>query len=197
MRYRLAVAVYATVTAFALFAGCDTASYKEADKGEVDHKVREAGKLFDRLTGREKPDDRVLHWYSYEEAAAKAQSEGKYIMVDFYTTWCPRCKEFEQDTCSDPGVVEALNEDFVAVKIDAESAEKVVQGTREMTKKEFYMQATPGEGYPSIVFFDKGGKKVGYFAGRPRTCDVLIKWLDYIQEGKYKTMSYDEYGASL
>ena len=43
-----------------------------------------------------------------EAALARAGSEGKFVMLDFYADWCVSCKELEESTFRDPGVLAAL-----------------------------------------------------------------------------------------
>ena len=58
---------------------------------------------------------------SYEEALEKAQKENKKIFVDVYTTWCGPCKQMTKKTFTDPEVGKLYNEEFVALKLDAEN----------------------------------------------------------------------------
>ena len=43
-----------------------------------------------------------------EAALARAEAEGRYVMLDFYADWCVSCKEWEESTFRDPGVLAAL-----------------------------------------------------------------------------------------
>lgn len=58
---------------------------------------------------------------SYEEALVKAQKENKKIFIDVYTTWCGPCKQMSKNTFTDPAVGKLYNEEFVAMKLDAEN----------------------------------------------------------------------------
>jgi thioredoxin-related protein len=59
---------------------------------------------------------------SIEEARRKAGVEGKMLFVDFHAKWCTPCKWMEQTTFKDEYIVNSLNADFVAVKIDIDDA---------------------------------------------------------------------------
>ena len=43
-----------------------------------------------------------------EAALARAEAEGRFVMLDFYADWCVSCKELEESTFRDPGVLAAL-----------------------------------------------------------------------------------------
>ena len=123
-----------------------------------------------------------LVWYSYRDAAELARDQGKFIMVDFYTTWCHWCKKLDSVTYTDPRVIEALNRNFVVVKIDAESDKEVVYGERRMTMSEF-SKSFNLQGFPSIVFMDKDGRKIDVLSGYLPPDDFL-QYLDRIKAKK-------------
>ena len=91
---------------------------------------------------------------SFEEAKQAAASEHKVVMIDFFTTWCGWCKVLDRNTYTDPAVSKLTDEKFVCVKIDAEKGEGI-----ELAKK--YQIS----GYPTIVFFDEGGKEIDRVVG--------------------------------
>ncbi|MBD0833401.1 thioredoxin family protein [Aestuariibaculum sediminum] len=57
----------------------------------------------------------------YEDALRKANKEKKNIFVDVYTTWCGPCKQMSKNTFTDEQVGKYFNENFVAIKLDAEN----------------------------------------------------------------------------
>ncbi len=85
---------------------------------------------------------------------AKAKKSGKPFFVDFYTTWCGPCKTMSKTTFKDEKVGKFANENFVAYKMDAEKGEGI------QLSEKYEVQA-----YPTIMFFDKDGKKIGEAVG--------------------------------
>ncbi len=62
-----------------------------------------------------------INWMSWD-AAMKAQANApKRVMVDVYTDWSGWNKRMDSSTYKDPRVVEYINANFYAVKLDAES----------------------------------------------------------------------------
>ncbi len=85
-------------------------------------------------------------------ALARAGSEKKLVMVDFYTDWCKWCKQLDQTTLADAGVQRALGR-FVSVRLNAE------KDGRDVAER-FNV-----DGYPTILFLDAHGGEVGRIPG--------------------------------
>jgi thiol:disulfide interchange protein DsbD len=78
------------------------------------------------------------------------QSQGHYVMIDFYADWCISCKEMERFTFTDPQV-QAHLQNVKLVQID------VTKGTPDDAEllKRFKLFGPPG-----ILFFDKQGIEI-------------------------------------
>jgi thiol:disulfide interchange protein DsbD len=79
-----------------------------------------------------------------------AESQNKYVMLDFYADWCISCKEMERFTFTDPEVKNRLG-DVVLLQVD------VTEGTAddEALLKYFKLFGPPG-----ILFFDPSGLEI-------------------------------------
>ncbi len=91
---------------------------------------------------------------SYEELVKEASRKGKPYMVDFYTSWCGYCRKLDQTTFRDAQVVEALNNGFLVLKVNAE------QGEGPRLARQFRVT-----GFPTMLFFDSKGNLKGKIPG--------------------------------
>lgn len=99
-------------------------------------------------------DEIEFHEGNWESLLAKAKRDGKPFFVDVYTTWCGPCKKMEKITFKNKEVADYAKKNFIAYRIDAEKGE----GTK--IAREYKVRA-----YPTLLFFDKNGKKTGKVVG--------------------------------
>lgn len=135
-----------------------------------------------------------LAWHDYSEGMALAGAEGKYVLVDFWTTWCKWCKVMDTDTYSDETVQARLAESFVAIKVNAESDE--AQGAGDAPSGRALAGQYQVSSFPTTWFVDPQGQKIAPLPGfMPPEQFVVV--LDFISTGAYQNGSFQEYQASL
>lgn len=78
-----------------------------------------------------------------------AQVPGKTVMLDFYADWCVSCKEFENNTFTDPKV-QAQLKNTLLLQIDL---------TANNDDDKAFLKHYELFGPPAILFFDKQGKE--------------------------------------
>ena len=71
-----------------------------------------------------------IHWLSFEELEAALQVQPKQVFIDFYTDWCTYCRKMDQSVFTKPEVIDLLNENYYAVRFDAETTSEVRFGGR-------------------------------------------------------------------
>ncbi len=82
---------------------------------------------------------------TWQEVLAKAKTEQKPIFVDFYTDWCGPCKMMSKNVFTDKEVADYYNQNFIAVKINAEQEEQEL------------VQKVGITAYPSLFYFAADG----------------------------------------
>ena len=66
-----------------------------------------------------------INWMTMNEALAAQQENPKKIFMDVYTTWCGPCKLMDRNTFSNNDVIDYINENYYAVKFNAEGTEEI------------------------------------------------------------------------
>jgi thioredoxin-related protein len=132
-----------------------------------------------------------LKWMSFNEGVAVAKKSGKKVMVDVYTDWCGWCKRMDRDTYSDGTIADYLSKNYVAVKLNAESAGKLDYKGHSYTEREL-AAAFGVNGYPSIIFLTQDGEPITVYPGYadPQKFKTV---LSYIAEDYYKTTKFQDY----
>ena len=131
-----------------------------------------------------------INWISLEEAVAAQQKEPRKIMMDVYTKWCGPCKMMMANTFTNANVIEYVNENYYAVKFDAESPDHVTfQGT-EFTNPDYdpnrrgrngvhqLSRAMKVSAYPTIVYLDENANVIAPISGykQPGQLELYLKF---------------------
>lgn len=110
------------------------------------------------------PENAFAEWVSIEDAVVQANQENKKILVDVYTDWCGYCRKMEAETYTQDKVQAAITDNFYAVKINAESSERIQYGGDEISMQEFAMNLGVTS-YPTTVFLMPDGEPLGFQPG--------------------------------
>ena len=135
--------------------------------------------------------DSTIIWYKYDEGLAKAKKEKKHIMVHFYTNWCGWCKRMDKLTFDNEEIKQMLNGDFVAVKVNAESADKVKVDGKDMTLRQVAGMYS-ARAYPDTWFLKPTGEKIGERKGYVEADEFqyILKW---VKDDQYEKIGFAEY----
>lgn len=144
-----------------------------------------------------------IRWMSIEEAMNLSAQNPKLIMIDFYTDWCGWCKKLDQTTYADKEVITYINENFYAVKFDAEQKADiqflgkkysfVPSGSRGTHQFASMMANRNGRiGYPTITFLDENGKRIAVEAGY-KDVAKMSNLMRYYADGFYLEMNFNDF----
>ena len=161
------------------YAGISATDAEEA-KPAKDAKMAKAAK-----------DAVALSWVKYDKGLELAAKENKPIMVDFYTNWCKFCKKMDNETFTDGTVARYLDENFVLVKVNAESNETVITSNGNLSERQL-SQSFGVRGYPAYWFLKSNGEKINNVPGYVPP-DKFITILRYFGEGHYETTTWKDY----
>lgn len=131
-----------------------------------------------------------INWVSIEEAQELVKKEPRKIIMDVYTNWCGPCKMLDKNTFGNQDVANYINENYYAVKFNAEGNSTVnfkdnvftnpnydpSKANRRNAQHEFarYLSVTA---YPTIVFFDANLGLIAPISGylNPKQIELYLK----------------------
>ncbi|WP_339926059.1 DUF255 domain-containing protein [uncultured Cyclobacterium sp.] len=122
-----------------------------------------------------------IEWHSFEEVIEKTAEEPKMILVDVYTDWCGWCKKMDKNTFTDPKVIAYVNENFYAVKLNAEDRKKKFEfkGKEYTGQKMAYSMKV--NSYPNFVIMDAAMENITQLPGY-READDFVSSLKLLLE---------------
>ncbi|HKK11045.1 MAG TPA: DUF255 domain-containing protein [Bacteroidales bacterium] len=143
-----------------------------------------------------------IKWYSFDEAMALQEENPKKVFVDVYTDWCGWCKKMDKTTFTEKEIIDALNENFYAVKFDAESTKPVeFQGKvhtnpnpdgRRSTHQLTYAMLGRKVSYPSYAIFSEKNQKMTVVKGYLKK-ERLLPILDFLGNDHFQNMKWEDY----
>jgi thioredoxin-related protein len=138
------------------------------------------------------PAKKEFSWVSYDKGLEAAKKEKKHVIVDFYTTWCGWCKKMDKDTYENTEVKKLLSENYIAVKLNAESSKALSLNGKTLTERQV-AQEFKVTGFPTTCFLKPDGEKIACLPGYAGP-DHFANILSYIKDKAYeKDMRLDDY----
>lgn len=146
-------------------------------------------------------DTSQIKWHTLEEAVALSEKEPKKIFMDVMTVWCGWCKKMDREVFSQNEVIELLNNEYYAVRLDAQQkADIKFQGETFEYKmygqkgfNSFAVELLRGKmGFPQLVFLDEEFKIIQSLEGYHQA-DRLTLILKYFSADDHKQTPWSTY----
>ncbi len=99
-------------------------------------------------------EDAEIQWITMGELEELNKNEPRKVFVDVYTDWCGWCKKMDRSTFIDPEVVNYVNENYYAVKLNAESRTTLTFKGYQVTEADI-ARSLKVSSFPTIVFIDE------------------------------------------
>lgn len=143
-----------------------------------------------------------INWISFEKAIELNEQEPKKFMIDVYTDWCGWCKRMDATTFNNPVIVDYINKNYWAIKLDAERKDTVKLGDQLFVNENPDRKRNPHQlavallngkmSYPSIVYLDENVELLQAVNGYhdPVGIEPILK---YFGENAYREVPWDEY----
>jgi thioredoxin-related protein len=122
-----------------------------------------------------------INWYSFEEVVKLTEENPKMILIDVYTDWCGWCKKMDKDTFTKKAVVDYVNENFYAVKLNAEDKKKTFTFRGQEYTEETMARAMRVSSYPNFVIMDAAMENITQLPGY-RDADNFVASLNKLMD---------------
>ena len=144
-----------------------------------------------------------IKWMSFEEALTAQKETPKKIFIDAYTTWCGPCKMLDKNTFSNKDVANYINENYYAVKFNAEGNETINYLGKTFTNPNFIANKRGRNSshqlsgyfgvraYPTLLYLDEEANLITPIPGY-KTPSQLELYLKFFESDEYKNIKSQE-----
>lgn len=167
--------------------------------------------MFFLITTNSFAQHEAIQWMSVEEVQEAMKKEPRKVMIDVYTQWCGPCKMMMKNTFTDQEVINYINQNYYAVKFNAEGQESITflgteygnpqydpnRGSGRNGTHEFTMAVAPVNGriaYPTIVYMDENFTILSPVQGYLQPNQIL-PILHYFGDNAYLDQSWSDYST--
>lgn len=146
-----------------------------------------------------------INWVSIQEVQNLVKKEPKKVLLYFHTDWCNYCQYMKANTLIHKEVIKYINENFYAVKFNAEYENAVIfNGFRYINKfpgqeKKYHQLALRYAvidktiGFPTFVFLGAQFNKLHPPVRGNKSVAKLEMYLKFISENTYQKSTIKEY----
>ena len=154
-----------------------------------------------------------INWMTFEEALAAQKKIPKKIMMDVYTNWCGPCKMLDKNTFQNKDVADYVNENFYAVKFNAEGNDVVTYKDQTFDNPNYKEELKNRRNsvhelsrffkvnaYPTVVYLDETGELIAPIKGyqKPQQIELYLKMFNSDMHKELTTQeAFNEYYKSF
>ena len=165
------------------------------------------GLIAANISNAQESTSKKINWMTFEEAVKLNETSPKKIFIDVYTDWCGWCTKMDQTTFIDPTIVDYMNENFYAVKFNAEQTEPIEfmgytfvnrnnsNGTRKSTHELAQALLQGKMSYPSYVFMNEKNQALTIVPGYSKA-EEFIKILKYIGTDAFLNTTFEDFSKT-
>ena len=92
-----------------------------------------------------------IRWLGFEQLEDSLAIKPKKVFIDFYADWCAYCKKMDKAAFKDSKVVSKLNDDYYAVKMNAESTDSIQFGGEWFINEQLGKSRNPTHQIPLLL----------------------------------------------
>jgi thioredoxin-related protein len=144
-----------------------------------------------------------IRWLTLAELTTAYNKEARPIIIDVYTNWCGWCKVMDKETYGNDNVANYINNNYYAVKFNAESRETVEFAGKQYKYNPAYKANDLAVyllfgrmGYPTTVLLSAIDGQPAPLSGylKPSELEAPVK---FFGDGAYKNQNFTEFMKSF
>ncbi|WP_234735714.1 thioredoxin family protein [Tellurirhabdus bombi] len=146
-----------------------------------------------------------IKWITIQEAYTLHKKKPKKFVIDVYTDWCGWCKVMDSKTFTNPAVIDYVNQNYYAVKLNAEQREDILLGADKFS----FVEQGNGRGYhqlaaklmnnqlsyPTTVFLDEKMGMIQPIAGYLEA-NAFHQIITFIGGNHFKKEAFEQFKAT-
>lgn len=151
----------------------------------------------------ESVDSLEINWLTIDEVQVEMNKKPKKVFIDVYTNWCGWCKVMDKKTFSNPDVIKYMNQNFYAVKFNAETQDSIrFMGKMWGFVPQYRANTLAAEllrgkmSYPTSVILEENFQNPQPIPGY-LDVPTIEKVLKYLGENIYKTQKFEDFDKSF
>jgi thioredoxin-related protein len=92
-----------------------------------------------------------INWLTFEQLEDSLKVSPKKVFIDFYADWCIYCKKMDRVAFKNRNVIQKLNNDYYAVRMNVESMDTIAFGSGTYVNKQVGKQRRPTHQIPLLL----------------------------------------------
>lgn len=147
--------------------------------------------------------DKQINWISFEELQMKQKENPKKVLISVYTSWCGWCKRMDKQVYTNDSLIQFVNENYYAVRLDAETKEPIVFKGKEYNFVKDYkvneLAAVLLQGkmsYPTTIFMMEDLSQIETFPGFLEV-PLMESLLKFFIENAKTNVSWEDFEKSF
>lgn len=77
------------------------------------------------LSSKINAQSKTINWITFEQLEDSLKVKPKKVFISFYADWCSYCKKMDKVAFKNSEVIQILNQNYYAIKMDAESTKTI------------------------------------------------------------------------